>query len=64
MSPEDVLAEIRKQAPLAATDGYALLNVGRSAVPFPITDDPLQMMWNHSLRWTRMESAPAAGPRR
>jgi len=49
--PQDVLAEVRKQAPLAATDGYALLNVGRSAVPFPITNDPLQMMWNHSLRW-------------
>jgi len=49
--PEDVLAEIRVQAPLAQTDGYSLLNVGRSSVPFPITTDPLQMMWNHSLRW-------------
>jgi hypothetical protein len=49
--PEHVLEEVRKQAPLAATEGYALLNVGRSAVPFPITQDPLQMMWNHSLRW-------------
>ena len=49
--PEHVLAEVRKQAPLASNEGYALRNVGRSAVPFPITDDPLQMMWNHSLRW-------------
>lgn len=49
--PQEVLDEVRKQAPLAATEGYALLNVGRSAVPFPITSDPLQMMWNHSLRW-------------
>ena len=49
--PQEVLDEVRKQAPLAATEGYALLDVGRSAVPFPITSDPLQMMWNHSLRW-------------
>lgn len=49
--PEAVLAEVRAQAPLAATTDYELLNVGRSAVPFPITRDPLQMMWNHSLRW-------------
>ena len=25
--------------------------VGRTAVPFSITTDPLRMMWNHSLRW-------------
>jgi hypothetical protein len=49
--PAAVLAEVKAQAPLAATEGYSLLNVGRSAVPFPITSDPLQMMWNHSLRW-------------
>lgn len=49
--PARVLAEVRAQAPLARTEGYRLLDVGRSAVPFPITSDPLQMMWNHSLRW-------------
>ncbi len=49
--PPQVLAEVKKQAPLARTEGYQLLDVGRSAVPFPITSDPLQMMWNHVLRW-------------
>ncbi len=49
--PAEVLAEARRQAPHVRTDGYALLDVGKSAVPFPITQDPLQMMWNHSLRW-------------
>jgi len=49
--PAEVLAEVKTQAPFPRTDGYALLDVGKSAVPFPITDDPLQMMWNHSLRW-------------
>ena len=49
--PEKVLEQVKIQAPLARTDGFALLDVGKSSVPFPITDDPLQMMWNHSLRW-------------
>ena len=49
--PPQVLAELKKQAPLARTDGDRLLDVGKSAVPFPITTDPLQMMWNHTLRW-------------
>lgn len=49
--PADVLAEVRRQAPYARTEGYALLDVGKSAVPFPFTRDPLQMMWNHALRW-------------
>ena len=49
--PERVLAEVKAQAPYARTEGYSLLDVGSSAVPFPITTDPLQMMWNHSLRW-------------
>ena len=49
--PRRVLAEVKQQAPLARTDGDRLLDVGRSAVPFPITADPLQMMWNHTLRW-------------
>jgi hypothetical protein len=49
--PAQVLAEVRAQAPRARTEGYALFDVGKSAVPFPITSDPLQMMWNHSLRW-------------
>lgn len=49
--PEQVLEQVKIQAPLARTEGYALLDVGKSAVPFPITADPLQMMWNHSLRW-------------
>lgn len=49
--PRHVLDEVKTQAPLASTDGYKLLNVGRSAVPFPITEDPIQIMWNHSLRW-------------
>jgi len=49
--PPEVLAEVKKQAPFARTDGDRLLDVGRSAVPFPITDDALQMMWNHVLRW-------------
>ena len=49
--PAAVRAEIKAQAPYPRTQGYALFDVGRSTVPFPITDDPLQMMWNHSLRW-------------
>lgn len=49
--PQHVLHEVKKQAPLAYTENYGLFDVGKSAVPFPITDDPLQMMWNHSLRW-------------
>ncbi|MCP5122559.1 MAG: DUF1329 domain-containing protein [Pseudomonadales bacterium] len=49
--PEAVLEQVKLQAPLARTRGYELLDVGRTAVPFPITTDPLQMMWNHSLRW-------------
>lgn len=49
--PEHVLEQVKVQAPLARTEGYSLLDVGRSAVPFPITSDPLQMMWNHVLRW-------------
>lgn len=49
--PPDVLAEIAKQAPQARTDGDRLLDVGRSAVPFPIPADGLQAMWNHTLRW-------------
>lgn len=49
--PDAVLAEVKKQALLARTDGYRLLDVGTTAVPFPIPDDGLQVMWNHSLRW-------------
>ena len=49
--PAKVLAKIKQQAPLARTEGYGLFDVGQSAVPFPLTHDPLQMMWNHSLRW-------------
>ena len=49
--PSQVLAEVKAQAPFPRTEAYQLLDVGRSAVPFPITDDPLQMMWNHVLRW-------------
>jgi hypothetical protein len=49
--PEHVLAEVRAQAPFARTEGYTLLDAGKSAVPFPITSDPQQMMWNHALRW-------------
>ena len=49
--PENVLADVKRQAPFARTEGYELLDVGKSAVPFPLTRDPLQMMWNHSLRW-------------
>jgi hypothetical protein len=49
--PEHVLAEVKNQAPIARTQGFALLDVGKSAVPFPLTSDPLQMMWNHVLRW-------------
>jgi hypothetical protein len=49
--PTEVLEEVKAQAPFPRTEGYSLLDVGKSAVPFPITDDPLQMMWNHVLRW-------------
>jgi len=49
--PEEVLAEIPKQAPLARTDGYHVLDVGKTTVPFPIPADGLQVMWNHVFRW-------------
>lgn len=49
--PAEVLAEVKKQAPFPRTEGFRLLDVGKSAVPFPITTDALQMMWNHVLRW-------------
>jgi hypothetical protein len=49
--PKHVLDEVKIQAPLAYTEGYGLFDVGKSAVPFPLTNDPLQIMWNHSLRW-------------
>lgn len=49
--PDEVLAEVKKQAPLAGTDGYHIRNVGRSSVPFPIPADGLQVMWNHVFRW-------------
>src|SRR5882672_9743723 len=49
--PQDVLDEIKKQAPFARTDGYHIHDVGRSAVPFPLPADGLQVMWNHVFRW-------------
>ncbi|MRR13332.1 DUF1329 domain-containing protein, partial [bacterium] len=49
--PAEVLAEVAKQAPLARTDGYRILDVGRTTVPFPIPADGLQVMWNHVFRW-------------
>jgi hypothetical protein len=49
--PEEVLLEIPKQAPLARTEGYRVLNVGRTTVPFPIPANALQVMWNHVFRW-------------
>jgi len=49
--PAKVVEEIKIQAPIARTEGYSLLDVGKTSVPFPITRDPLQMMWNHVLRW-------------
>ena len=49
--PEEVLGEARKHAGLAKTDGYHVRDVGRSAVPFPIPDNALQVMWNHVFRW-------------
>ena len=49
--PDDVLAEVRKQASIARTDGDHVLDVGRSSVPFPIPADGLQVMWNHVFRW-------------
>jgi hypothetical protein len=49
--PEEVLTEVKKQAPFARTDGYHILDVGKSAVPFPIPADGLQAIWNHVFRW-------------
>ncbi len=49
--PEAVLAEIPKQATLARTDGYHVLDVGKTTVPFPIPATGLEVMWNHVFRW-------------
>ncbi len=49
--PDDVLAEVRKQAAVAHTDGDHPLDIGESAVPFPIPGSGLEAMWNHVFRW-------------
>jgi hypothetical protein len=49
--PEDVLAEVKKHAGIAKTDGYHIRDVGRSPVPFPVPENGLQVMWNHVFRW-------------
>jgi hypothetical protein len=49
--PEEVLAEVKQHAGVARTDGYHVRDVGRSAVPFPVPADGLQVMWNHVFRW-------------
>jgi hypothetical protein len=49
--PDDVLAEVKKHAGIAKTDGYHVRDVGRGTVPFPIPDNGLQVMWNHVFRW-------------
>lgn len=49
--PEAVLDEVKKQAPLARSEGDRLLDVGRTTVPFPIPASGVQVMWNHVLRW-------------
>ena len=49
--PEDVLAEVKKHAGIAKTDGYHIRDVGRTTVPFPIPENGLQVMWNHVFRW-------------
>ncbi len=49
--PDAVLAEVKKQAPLAYTEGYHIRDIGKSSVPFPIPADGLQVMWNHVFRW-------------
>jgi hypothetical protein len=49
--PDDVLAEVKKQAPLVKQDGYRVLDAGRTSVPFPTPTNGLQVMWNHVFRW-------------
>jgi hypothetical protein len=49
--PEEVLAEVKRHAGQAAIDGYRVINVGRSTVPFPVPTEPLHVMWNHVFRW-------------
>jgi len=49
--PAEVAAEVARQAPLARTDGYRILDVGKTTVPFPIPANGLQVMWNHVFRW-------------
>jgi Protein of unknown function (DUF1329) len=49
--PEEVLAEVRKQAPFTKAIGDQIVDVGKSAVPFPIPTDGVQVMWNHVFRW-------------
>jgi hypothetical protein len=49
--PEDVLAEVKKHMGVAKTDGFHIRDVGRSAVPFPVPENGLQVMWNHVFRW-------------
>ena len=49
--PDDVLAEVKKHAGVAKTDGNHVRDVGRSTVPFPVPENGLQVMWNHVFRW-------------
>ena len=50
-SPDDVLAEVKKHAGVAKTEGSHVRDVGRSTVPFPVPENGLQVMWNHVFRW-------------
>jgi len=49
--PDAVVAEIKARAPYSRSVDYSVYDTGRSAVPFPITSNPVEMMYNHSLRW-------------
>jgi hypothetical protein len=49
--PDDVLAEVKRHAGIAKTDGYHIRDVGHSPVPFPVPENGLQVMWNHIFRW-------------
>jgi hypothetical protein len=49
--PADVLAEVKKHAGIAKSDGYHIRDVGRTTVPFPIPENGVQVMWNHVFRW-------------
>jgi len=49
--PKEVTDRVKAQADKTALRGFALVNSGRSTVPFPIPSNGLEAIWNHLTRY-------------